>query len=48
MSRDIRNCRRLHPAAEKGWPARYRDVGMSPSRLYVPAGPAKPTSCPCH
>ena len=24
------------------------DTGMSPSRLYVPDRPAKPTSCPCH
>ena len=24
------------------------DTRMSPPRLYVPARPAKPTSCPCH
>ena len=29
LDRGIQNCRRLHPAAEKGWPARYRDVSIT-------------------
>ena len=27
--RTIQNCRRLHPAAENGWPARHTDVSIT-------------------